>query len=196
MVASKNKKSQQTNTLRIIAGRWRGRKLSFADSPGLRPTSDRVRETLFNWLQASVPNSRCLDLFSGSGALGLEALSRGAAHVTFLEKKTAVVEMLNAQLKLLQANEQAKVLQIDAIEFLDTADTQPFDIVFLDPPFDDNLWQVCCEKLISGQRLTPGALIYIEQDKRSSKLSLPKAWEVLKQKSAGNVCYQLVKASG
>ncbi len=194
-MANKHKKSQQTNTLRIIAGRWRGRQLVFADVPGLRPTADRIRETLFNWLQSEVPGSRCLDLFSGSGALGLEALSRGAAQVTFLEKAPAAIEVLARQLSLLQAHKEAKVMRIDALEYLATPPDSAFDLVFLDPPFNENLWQICCEKLHRGRYLKPGALIYIEQDKKSPILDLPQNWEVVKQKTAGNVCFQLVKAA-
>ncbi len=194
---NKHKKSRaikpKAHSLRIIGGQWRGRKLTFADAPGLRPTADRVRETLFNWLQAKVAGSACLDLFSGSGALGLEALSRGAAHVTFLEKSPAVAKVLDQQLILLQANPKADVMQIDAVQYLETTHALTFDIVFIDPPFAHNLWQICCDKLKDGQCLNPNALIYVEQDKKSPALDLPQNWEVIKHKTAGNVRFQLIQ---
>jgi len=163
--------------------------------PGLRPTADRVRETLFNWLQSKVAGSHCLDLFSGSGALGLEALSRGAAQVTFLEKNRATIEVLNAQLRSLHVNKEAQVICTDALQYLATPPDSAFDLVFIDPPFQENLWQVCCEKLHSGRYLKPGTLIYIEQDKRSPVFDLPQHWEVVNRKTAGNVCFQLIKVT-
>ena len=126
------------NSVRIIGGSWRGRRVHFPDSPGLRPTPDRVRETLFNWLQHSIAGARCLDLFAGSGALGLEALSRGARETVFVEQAFAPAQMLADQLKRFyggaMAGSNGRIVQMSAERFL-TAPGESFDIIFLDPPF-------------------------------------------------------------
>ena len=122
------------NKIRIIGGSWRGRRVSFPDTPGLRPTPDRVRETLFNWLQPSIVESRCLDLFAGSGALGLEALSRGAREVVFVEKDPLTARALQAELTRLGGHPRARVMELGAARFL-RVPGEPFDVVFLDPPF-------------------------------------------------------------
>ncbi len=122
------------NFVRIIGGSWRGRRVSFPDAPGLRPTPDRVRETLFNWLQSSIVDSRCLDLFAGSGALGLEALSRGAREVVFVERDQLTARALQAELKRLGGTPKARVMELGAARFL-RSPGEPFDVVFLDPPF-------------------------------------------------------------
>src|ERR1700691_5200239 len=126
------------NSVRIIGGSWRGRRVHFPDSPGLRPTPDRVRETLFNWLQHSIAGTRCLDLFAGSGALGLEALSRGAREVVFVEPAFAPAEMLADELKRFEAGDlggsRGRIVQVSAERFL-AAPGEPFDVIFLDSPF-------------------------------------------------------------
>src|SRR6202041_2575159 len=127
------------NSVRIIGGGWRGRRVNFPDLPGLRPTPDRVRETLFNWLQHAVVGSRCLDLFAGSGALGLEALSRGAKELVFVEQAVAASRTLQEQLVRLGGERKGRVVEMGAARYLRTAAQPgggPFDIVFLDPPFD------------------------------------------------------------
>src|SRR6185437_11309729 len=153
--------------LRIIGGKWRGRKLRFPPSPEIRPTPDRVRETLFNWLAPRMTGARCLDLFAGSGALGLESLSRGAAHVTFVERDSAAVRELRARLSEWGAS-GAQVEQEDALRFLKRgAGGGPFDVVFLDPPFDSDLLATVAGLLEQGQWLNRGALIYLECAARS-----------------------------
>jgi 16S rRNA (guanine966-N2)-methyltransferase len=128
--------------VRIIGGRWRGTRLPVVDAAGLRPTSDRVRETLFNWLQATLPDARVLDLFAGSGALGLEALSRGAREAMLVEREPDAAEQLRANVERLHAGTQAHVLRADALGLLRTPLYGRFDVVFIDPPFDSgDLWR-------------------------------------------------------
>ncbi len=180
-----------SNTLRIIGGQWRGRKLRFADGEGLRPTTDRVRETLFNWLQPVIAGARCLDLFSGSGALGLEALSRGAGEVVFIERNPKAVAALRENLKLLQAA-NAEVHQGDALTWLQKTST-PFDVIFLDPPFRQALLGPALRQLDDGGWVAGGARIYIEQELELGEPSLPQGWELLRSKQAGQVGYYLAE---
>jgi 16S rRNA (guanine966-N2)-methyltransferase len=179
----------QNNQVRIIGGEHRGRKLSFPDIPGLRPTGDRIRETLFNWLQPRLPGASCLDLFAGSGALGMEAASRGASRVIMLDSSPLVVDQLKQNIALLRL-EQTEVQQADALVWLDN-NPEPFDILFLDPPFADNLLQELCQKLEQGGWLKPDSLIYLEMDAGSQSPLLPSNWKVLKEKRAGQVEYLL-----
>lgn len=175
--------------LRIIAGRWRGRKLNFLDREGLRPTPDRVRETLFNWLQTDVPGSRCLDLFAGSGALGFEAASRGASSVFMLDRDAATVATLKDNIDCLQAG-QIQATCIDAVEFLQGA-RQVFDIVFVDPPYQSDLLEHCCRLLEQKHWLANHAKIYIECDAHNDLTGLPENWHCQRHKKAGQVGYQL-----
>jgi 16S rRNA (guanine966-N2)-methyltransferase len=177
------------NQVRIIGGAHRGRKLSFPDIPGLRPTGDRIRETLFNWLQASLPGASCLDLFAGSGALGLEAASRGAGRVVMLDRAVQVVEQLRSNVSMLQLA-QIEVVQADAMAWLGQPSGQ-FDIVFLDPPFADTLLQQVCQKLEDGAWLKPDAWIYLEMDAAYGRPQLPMSWSLQKEKRAGQVEYIL-----
>ena len=178
------------NQLRIIGGRWRGRKLSFAAVPGLRPTPDRVRETLFNWLAPVVPGSRCLDLYAGSGALGIEAASRGAAQVLMVDHASEVVDMLREQLASLRASE-VTVIQSDVWEWL-RGPSQVFDIVFLDPPFHQGRLPATMQLLEVNGWLAPDAFVYIEAEK-GLQLDLPQGWEIYRSKQAGQVSYQLAR---
>ena len=175
--------------LRIIGGTWRGRRLRFPPSPEIRPTPDRVRETLFNWLAARVPGARCLDLFAGSGALGLEALSRGAAHVTFVEHDAAAAREIAARLTEWGAR-AASVAQSDARKFLERTPAAPFDIVFLDPPFASTLAAETAARLDRGGWLTDGALVYLECAAAAAP-GAPAGWTLLKTKRAGEVGYHL-----
>jgi 16S rRNA (guanine966-N2)-methyltransferase len=180
------------NTLRIIGGSWRGRRVAFPDGDGLRPTGDRIRETVFNWLQPYAPGARCLDLFAGSGSMGLEALSRGAESVTFVERNSAATTAIRAALAMLDAG-NAQVLQADALRYLDTAAAQPVDIVFVDPPFGVDIIDDCCRLLEQRNWLKPGALVYIEQDKDKPAPSLPDNWIIHRQAQAGQVAYCLAR---
>ncbi len=181
----------QRNQLRIIGGQFRSRKLSFPDVEGLRPTGDRIRETLFNWLAPHVEGSYCLDLFAGSGALGLEALSRGAQHVLFIERSTTACDSLRQNLGLLKI-QNAEILcanSLVATQFLKTS----FDIVFMDPPFDANLILPVCTALETYHLLKSGSLIYLEQSKETPPASLPANWQMYRDKTSGQVRYQLYR---
>ncbi len=170
--------------IRIIAGDWRGRRLSVADLPGLRPTPVRLRETLFNWLQQAVIAAHCLDLFAGSGALGLEAASRGASYVMLVEKNPHLVAQLRQQCQSLNAT-QVHVQHSDALLFLQPP-AQVFDVVFLDPPFQQNLLQVACELLEKNGWLSATAKIYLEMEK-TAQLQVPENWQLLKQQKSRQV---------
>lgn len=182
---------QPLSQLRIIGGRWRGRKLNFAPLEGLRPTGDRLRETLFNWLQFHLPGSCCLDLFAGSGALGLEALSRGAAEVDFVELHRSAAQTLNSQLQLLQA-EGGRVHCTSAIDFLEQTQSR-YDIAFVDPPFAGDLWQQALAAL--ADHLAEGALVYVETP-RDKVPEFPEGWQIEKEKRAGQVCMRLLRVGG
>jgi 16S rRNA (guanine966-N2)-methyltransferase len=174
--------------LRIIAGLWRGRRWRFLAAEGVRPTPDRVRETLFNWLAPRIAGARCLDLYAGSGALGLEALSRGAGHVTFVEQQRPVAEALHAQLALWNAGNYE--LQIaDAGTWLAQAAGPPFDIVFLDPPFDAGLTVMVLATLRARHLLAPGGWVYLEQP---AGAPLPDDWVLHRSGRAGAVGYHLM----
>jgi len=182
----------RSGRLRIVAGNWRSRLLDIADVPGLRPTSERIRETLFNWLVPRINGARCLDLFAGTGALGLEALSRGASSVVFVEKSAEAVETLRANVKTLGA-EGAVVHAMDALDYLRGEHPQRFDLVFLDPPFAADMVDELCRLLDEHKLLTNDACVYLEQDRSRPEPALPDGWRVLKNKTAGNVRYMLVQ---
>ncbi len=176
------------NRVRIIGGAWRSRLLAFPDLKGLRPTPDRVRETLFNWLALDIHGARCLDLFAGSGALGFEAASRGASAVLMVERERSACAALEANRDALKAS-QVSILRADAVDFL--RGTQGvYDVVFLDPPFADAPWDVLFALLPS--RLAPHAVAYRES---SRDHPAPPGWVVYKQGRAGQVNYQLLKFS-
>jgi 16S rRNA (guanine966-N2)-methyltransferase len=176
---------RRSNQVRIIAGQWRGRRVEFDDAEGLRPTPDRLRETLFNWLQPLIPGARCLDLFAGSGALGLEAASRGAAEVVLVERSARVVRKLREQVRQL-GGAMVEVMHADAIRWLD-GPVRPYDVVFLDPPYaHPELLREACRKLDQGGWLASGARVYLESP-RGRGLDLPGAWRVLREKTAGDV---------
>ena len=180
----------KVSQLRIIGGRWRGRKIAFPPVPGLRPTPDRVRETLFNWLAPDIRQARCLDLFAGSGALGLEALSRGASQVTFVDSHPQVIKQLQQNIALLQAEEQTDIVQG---KFPDIAlAQQAFDIIFLDPPFNQGYIAECFKWIESHNLAKIGTKIYCETEKQLTTLPLPADWQICKNKTAGDVNYTLI----
>ena len=185
-------KKSRPGRLRIVAGKWRSRLLDIADVEGLRPTAERIRETLFNWLAPTIAGSRCLDLCAGTGALGFEALSRGADAVVFVEKSPIAARALRANAKLLEAD-GAEICQDDALEFLANGECEPFDIVFLDPPFAAALHGELCRLLAERSMLRPGSLVYIEEDRATPAVELPAGWSLVKSKTAGNVRYSLAK---
>ncbi len=155
-------------------------------------STDRVRETLFNWLAPDIPGARCLDLFAGTGALGLEALSRGAGAAVFVEKSALAAKVLRANTQVLDAS-TADVRQADALVFLDSPPNQKFDIVFLDPPFAADMLGDLCRLLDEASVLGSGALVYLEQDRARPETELPTGWRILKSKIAGNVRYSLAQ---
>ncbi|MCK5092130.1 MAG: 16S rRNA (guanine(966)-N(2))-methyltransferase RsmD [Gammaproteobacteria bacterium] len=180
------------NQLRIIGGIWRGRKLSFPDIDGLRPTPDRVRETVFNWLQPVIQGARCLDLYCGSGAFGFEASSRGAAEVVMVDNNREVTATLQEHSSLLKAQDM-QIVQRDVSAFLQATEPSPFDIVFLDPPYGQNLLSACCEQLEKNGWLKSDATIYLEAEHEIDQASLPSSWILVKSKRAGQVNYHLAR---
>ena len=188
-----DKKKSQPGQLRIVAGNWRSRLLQIADVPGLRPTSARIRETLFNWLTPGIHGATCLDLCAGTGALGLEALSRGAARAVFVEQSSLAANVLRDNVQTLNAT-TAEVLNVDARLFLKQTDHEQFDLVFLDPPFAADMHGDLCRLLTEQGWLAEQAKIYVEMDKAQSESSLPDSWQILKNKTAGNVRYLLATA--
>lgn len=182
-----------SNLIRIIGGIHRGRKLGFPDLPGLRPTSDRTRETLFNWLQPVMAGASCLDLFAGSGALGFEAASRGAGRVVMLDRAAQAVNSLSANRELL-ALEQVEIIQADALQWLEQTPSQPFDVVFLDPPFADDLLSDCCDRLQSAGWLAAKAQVYVEVDLDRGLPRFPATWTMLREKRAGQVAFCLCQS--
>jgi 16S rRNA (guanine966-N2)-methyltransferase len=180
------------NSLRIVGGGWRGRRVHFPDSPGLRPTPDRVRETLFNWLQFSLAGARCLDLFAGSGALGLEALSRAAREVVFVDEAAAAAESLREELERLGGAARARVLQTTAERYLGTPG-EPFDVIFLDPPFGQGALAPPIALIEAGGWIKPGGAVYLECERQAGAPVLPAGWDLVKSKSAGEVGYHLAR---
>ncbi len=180
--------------VRIIGGSWRGRKLPVPDLPGLRPTSDRVRETLFNWLAPVIDGAKCLDLFAGTGALGLEAASRGAARVVMVENSPAAVALLRENVTRLGAR-TVDLVSADALAWLATPG-EAFDIVFLDPPFGLGLAARACVLLSAGGWLAAGARVYLETEVAIAQAPVPAGWEVLRRARAGQVRYYLAASPG
>ncbi|MCL4112287.1 UNVERIFIED_CONTAM: hypothetical protein GTU68_022781, partial [Idotea baltica] len=183
----KRNNAKGSNTLRIIGGEWRSRKLPFLDAPGLRPTPDRIRETLFNWLQGKVHGSSCLDMFAGSGALGFEALSRGAKDVIFVEKNGACALQLKDNLALLKS--EATVLQSDALSFMNKIEkpNTAFDLIFLDPPYRQGLIEKSLNYLSNEQLINQHSLIYLEHESEENYNWDDFGLTVLKQAKAGQV---------
>ena len=183
------KQSTGSKTVRIIGGRWRGRKLPVATVRGLRPSGDRVRETLFNWLQPVIKDAHVLDLFSGTGALGLEALSRGAANALLVESDPRAAAAIASALDLLQV-EKARLLQVDAISLLNSAEVKQFDVVFIDPPFETGLWEQVVSLLVEKNWLAEDCLVYLEYPS-DQQPNLPVSLHWHRQAQAGAVGYGL-----
>ncbi|RDV24197.1 16S rRNA (guanine(966)-N(2))-methyltransferase RsmD [Alteromonas aestuariivivens] len=193
--ARKTPQSRNTpnGSVRVISGRWRGRKLPVADVEGLRPTTDRNKETLFNWLMQDIAGARCLDVFAGSGGLGIEALSRYAEHCTFIEFDKAAATNLKRNLQTLEANSQVHIG--DALNILPQL-SGPFEIIFVDPPFHMGLVAPTLDSITSRELVTPGGFIYLEQEAALPLPSLPGGYSILRQKSSSQVCYCLIMRDG
>jgi 16S rRNA (guanine966-N2)-methyltransferase len=175
--------------VRIIGGEWRGRRVPVLDAKGLRPTADRIRETLFNWLAPVIGGTRCLDLYAGTGVLGIEALSRGAAETSFVERQFTVAHPLEETLRRLGARD-GRVVTGDALRFL-AGSPKAFDLVFVDPPFGEVALGDLCT-LLDGGWLAPGARVYLEMPEAQGLPEMPAHWTALREKTAGNVRYALV----
>lgn len=182
-----------SNTVRIIAGRWRGRKIAFPDVDGLRPTGDRVRETVFNWLQTELPDTHCLDLFCGSGAFGFEALSRGAASAVLVDHHPDIVQTVQQTAESLSADVSIIQAKIPSPDLTIQLNNKQFDIVFIDPPFNKNLLAPTIQWLQDSHCLADGALVYVEAERELSSLPIPNDWEILRDKTAGHVRYFLMR---
>ena len=184
------------NRLRIIGGQWRSRVLQFADVPDIRPTPDRIRETLFNWLQFDITGARCLDLFAGSGALGFEAVSRGATLVTAFEQNRAAVQGIRANCVALDTH-KVVLIEANAMDRLqhDSAPA-PYDIVFVDPPFASGFYEPCFQHLQERGWLAPAALVYVEAAQSLTSFTVPAGWTLQREKRAGDVYYGLFRTPG
>ena len=180
---------QRPGAVRIIAGKWRRRRLKVADTEGLRPTPDRVRETLFAWLTNRLVDSRCLDLFAGTGALGFEAASRGAREVVMIEKDPTLVAALNEHRASLDAGE-VRVIQADAVHWLESGSDQ-FDVIFVDPPFQRYALDTLCDRIDRSGRLDRHGVVYLETGASSGAPLLPEGWSLLRSNRAGQVRYYL-----
>lgn len=177
--------------LRIIGGDWRSRKLRFPDAGGVRPTPARTRETLFNWLSFHLAGSHCLDLFAGSGALGLEALSRGAASTTFVEHNPELAQALRQNLQTLKCT--SATVNCQGVEAYLAAAPQAFDVVFMDPPFRQDWLARLYPLLIQQPWLRPGSWVYVEHESELTPPPPPANWQLHRQKHAGQVCYNLFR---
>jgi 16S rRNA (guanine966-N2)-methyltransferase len=182
--------------VRIIGGEWRGRRLPVVDLPGLRPSGDRARETLFNWLQPYIRGARCVDLFAGTGVLGLEAFSRGAAEVTLVENTPLAVQALRAALVKLEvpgAKAGVHLAETDALKWLQTRESLTLDIVFIDPPFSSRLETQAMTLLVDRNLVSEGGLVYIETSRNTPPFHPGLGWEILKDQSIGEVRMLLLK---
>lgn len=181
-----------TGRLRIISGTHRGRRLRFPDRPGLRPTTDRVRETAFNWLASRLPGCACLDPFAGSGALAFEALSRGAASAVLVERDRDAVRHLEANARELGLD-NTRIIRADALRWLTEADLSVFDGVFLDPPFDGPLLEAALN-LLEAAPVPPG-WVYLEESARGTPAPVPERWTVERERTYGDTRFRLVRTN-
>lgn len=184
-----SQKRAPSGQVRIISGLWRGRKLPVHDADGLRPTTDRVKETLFNWLAQDIPHARCLDLFAGSGGLGFESASRQADKVTMLEMNPQAFAQLKTNIAALKAS-NIEAVNTDTLAYLKQPG-QAYDVVFIDPPFRQSLLQETVQLLEQNGWLAANAMIYIESEKELPLTELPESWQLYREKLAGQVCYRL-----
>ncbi|WDY52364.1 16S rRNA (guanine(966)-N(2))-methyltransferase RsmD [Vibrio fluvialis] len=184
-----SQKRAPSGQVRIISGLWRGRKLPVHDAEGLRPTTDRVKETLFNWLAQDIPHAKCLDLFAGSGGLGFESASRQAEKVTMLEMNPQAFAQLKTNIAALKAN-NIEAINTDTLAYLKQPG-QAYDVVFIDPPFRQGLLQETVQLLEQNGWLAANAMIYIESEKELPLTELPESWQLYREKLAGQVCYRL-----
>lgn len=189
-----NAKQKGSYQLRVIGGTLRGRKVVLNHQAILRPTPDRVRETIFNWLMNDIQDANCLDLYAGSGILGFEALSRGASQVIAVENHTGVMKDIEKNSNLLGfSGENYQLRCQDVLEYIKQPAPLSFDVVFLDPPYTKKVLSDCLHLLSKNKWIHDESLIYIESSEAISKLSLPKGWSVYRDKKAGMVHYGLIQ---
>ncbi len=192
MRKNKQENRKRPGSVRIIGGEWRGRKLPVRDLPGLRPSGDRCRETLFNWLQDHVRGAVCTDLFAGSGALGLEAASRGAAEVILVEKFSLAAQDLRDVLLVLKAD-QVTVVEADALQWLQSCPAQSLDIAFVDPPFGLHLDTRALELIRVRDCIRTGGFVYVETARDATEIVPGPGWETAREKTVGEVRLLLLK---
>jgi 16S rRNA (guanine966-N2)-methyltransferase len=192
MKKGKQENRNRPGSVRIIAGEWRGRRLPVRDLPGLRPSGDRIRETLFNWLQAHVRGAVCVDLFAGSGALGLEAASRGAAKVILIEKLSVAACDLRDVLLTLKAD-QVTIVEADALHWLLSCPAQSLDIAFVDPPFGLHLDTRVMELIRTVDCIKTGGFVYLESAGDAPAIAADPGWETVREKTVGGVRLLLLK---
>lgn len=192
-----NKSNSQSGEIRIIGGQWRGRKLKVQDKEGLRPTTDRLKETVFNWLMMDIRQANVLDCFSGAGSLGFEAASRGANSVICIEKNKAAANQLKNNAQILNAEQHINVIQADFFTAIQTLNT-PFDLIFIDPPFHKGMVEPCLQALFDNQAISSGTLLYLEQEGNDSynlmDSEFAQRFNLKKDKVAGQVLAQLFEA--
>lgn len=184
-------KAQSKGQIRIIGGRWRGRKLPVLTADGLRPTTDRIKETLFNWLQFHLHGARVVDLFAGSGGLGFEALSRGAKAAILVETQAQAVALLRDNITTLKVTDEVSIDSRGALAWIDDALPRSIDVLFLDPPFGKNWLNQVLPHIEEKQLLAPGALIYMESGYSDAEPDIPTSWQLQREKVAGQVRFQL-----
>jgi len=184
--------SRQESFLRIIGGKYRHRKIKFCISPGLRPTANRTRETLFNWIHVDVANARVLDLFAGSGALGFEAISRGAREVVMVENQKKVSQYLNVNIRELNAS-GIKVVNQDVVSYLHRNNNQKYDFIFLDPPFNQGLIKTCCQLIDQHGWIAPNTLVYLEMENKLDPVPIPNSWRTIRSNSTSEVKFYLIQ---
>ena len=187
-------KKSQPGRLRIVAGIWRSRLLEIATAPGLRPTPERIRETLFNWLAPTIQGARCLDLFAGSGVLGFEALSRGAASALLVEHHAQILSCLREQVTELGLEQRCQVREADVLQWLRGKPEQAYDIIFLDPPYRQGLLAECCDLLVAGGWVHQGSHIYLEAERELGEPPSPPGWSLLRSGQAGQTGYFLAQS--
>jgi 16S rRNA (guanine966-N2)-methyltransferase len=188
-----------TSQVRIIAGRWRGRKISFSTDLSIRPTPDRVRETVFNWLSPYLMKRRCLDLFAGSGVLGFESLSRGAAELVFVDSNKSIVQTLKQQHQIFKIDSEFGQTSVeyehkDAYKYLSTV-TKNFDLIFLDPPYQKKMIQPAIEILVNKKLINNEGLVYLETEKNEALPDFPTTWRIIKSKTMSHVVCNLLLVS-
>lgn len=195
MTRARKQSNSSLGSIRIIGGNYRGRKLPVLNAEGLRPTTDRMKETLFNWLMTDTRNAVCLDCFAGAGSLGFEALSRGAKSMLFMELDKTAAQQLRNNANLLKLNsEQAIIQQGNSLSLLKQVKNS-FDLIFIDPPFNRELVPSCVQELAQNKLVHNGTIIYVEREINGKSLQFPESWRLIKEKSSQQVLSQLYKVN-